>query len=110
MLWGQERLGPPGLLLPCSSMKLSGNDEVDYNSGSVANVSEILVPAANVHNSFSGYSSCTLPVNSKKMSANWMSKNTDKSNEKVDVILQQIHYYILLVIQGHLMSLRNPLI
>ena len=40
-----------------SDMEYFGNDEVDYNSGSVANASEILVPAANVHSSPSGNAS-----------------------------------------------------
>ena len=31
-----------------------GNDELDYNSDSVANASDILVPAANGHSSSSG--------------------------------------------------------
>ena len=34
-----------------SDEKFFGNDEGDYNSGSVANACDILVPAANVHSS-----------------------------------------------------------
>ena len=40
-----------------------GNDELDYNCGSVANPSDTLVPAAN--------------------SATWRWRNTDKPSEKV---------------------------
>ena len=48
-----------------------GNDEVDYNSGSVANASDILVPAANVHSSSSGNPSFNFSAYSKKNSATW---------------------------------------
>ena len=34
-----------------SDKEFLGNDEPDYNSGSVANASDILVPAANIHSS-----------------------------------------------------------
>ena len=34
-----------------SDTKIFGNDELDYNSGSLANASDILVPAANAHSS-----------------------------------------------------------
>ena len=37
-----------------SDKEFFGNDELDYNSDSVANASDILVPAANAHSSSSG--------------------------------------------------------
>ena len=37
-----------------SDKEFFGNDELDYNSDSVANVSDILVPPANAHSSSSG--------------------------------------------------------
>ena len=54
-----------------SDKKFFGNDEVDYNSSSVANASDILVPAANVHSSSSGNPSFNFSAYSKKNSATW---------------------------------------
>ena len=54
-----------------SDKKFFGNDEVDYNSGSVANASDILVPAANVHSSSSGNPFFNCSAHSKKNSATW---------------------------------------
>ena len=49
-----------------SDTKLFGNDEVDYNSSSVANSFDILVPAANVHSSSCGNPSFNCSAHSKK--------------------------------------------
>ena len=54
-----------------SDMEFFGNDEVDYNSGSVANASDILVPAANIHISSSGNPSFNCSAHSKTKSATW---------------------------------------
>ena len=54
-----------------SDMEFFGNDEVDYNSGSVANASDILVPAANVHISSSGNPSFNCSAHSKTKSVTW---------------------------------------
>ena len=56
---------------------------LDYNSGSVANASDILVPAANVHSSSTGSPSFSCSAHSKKESASWMWESTDKLSEKV---------------------------
>ena len=53
-----------------SDMEFFGNDELDYNSGSVANASDILVPAANVNSSSS-------------RSPSWRWTSTYKPSEKV---------------------------
>ena len=47
------------------------NDKLDYNAGSVANASDILVHAANVHSSSSGSPSSNCPVCSKRKSTTW---------------------------------------
>ena len=60
-----------------------GNDELEYNSCSVANASNILVPAANIPSSSSGSPSFNCSTHSKKSSATWRWKNTDKPSEKV---------------------------
>ena len=56
---------------------------LDYNSGSVENASDILVPAANVHSSSSGSPFFSCSAHSKKTSATWMWESTDKLSEKV---------------------------
>ena len=66
-----------------SDREFFGNDEIDYNSGSVTNVSDILVPTANVHSSSSGNSSFDCSAQSKGTSSNWKWKSTDKPSEKV---------------------------
>ena len=60
-----------------------GNDELDCNSGSVANVSDIHFPAANVHSSSSGSPSFNCPACSKNKSATWRWKSTDEPSENV---------------------------
>ena len=67
-----------------SDMEFFGNDELDYNSGTVANASDILVPAANVNSSSSG-------------SPSWRWKSTDKPSEKVQCELTEniiLHFSI----------------
>ena len=49
-----------------SDTKLFGKDEVDYNSSSVANPFDILVPAANVHSASCGNPSFNCSAHSKK--------------------------------------------
>ena len=85
-----------------SDTEFFGNDELDYNSGSVENASDILVPAANIHSSSSGspFFNCS-PGGGKALTS-----QVKKYNARV----QQTYYYIFLVIQSRLMSLRNPLI
>ena len=85
-----------------SDTEFFGNDELDYNSGSVANASDILVPAANVHSSSSRRPSFNCSPGGGKALTSQV--------KKYNVSLQQTYYYIFLVIQGRLMSLRNSLI
>ena len=80
-----------------SDEKFFGNDEGDYNSGSVANARDILVPAANVHSSSSGSSSFNCSARFKKSQLPGVGKATTR------------YYYIFLVIEGRLMSLRKTL-
>ena len=61
-----------------SDEKFFGNDEGDYNSGSVANACDILVPAANVHSSSSGSPSFNCSARSKKKTATWSWNSNDK--------------------------------
>ena len=49
-----------------SDAEFSENNEVDYNSCSVANAFDIMVPAANLHRSWSGNSSFNCSAHSKK--------------------------------------------
>ena len=49
-----------------SDTEFSENDEVDYNSCSVANAFDIMVPAANLHGSWSGNPSFNCSAHSKK--------------------------------------------
>ena len=60
-----------------------GNDQVDYNSGSVANASGILVPGPNVHSLSSGNPCFNCSTYSEKKSAIWRWKSTNKPSEKV---------------------------
>ena len=91
-----------------SDTEFVGNEEVDYNSGSVANASDILVVAANVHSLSSGNPSLNCSAHSKNKSAIWRWKRINNPSKKAQC--KQTYYYIFLVIQGHLMSLRKPLI
>ena len=59
------------------------NYELGYNSGSLANGSNILVPAANLFSLSSRSPSFNCSAHSKKTSATWIWKSTDKPNEKV---------------------------
>ena len=54
-----------------SDTEFFGKNEVDYNPGSVASASDILVPAANAHSSSSGDPSFNCSAYSKKMSVTW---------------------------------------
>lgn len=65
-----------------SDTEFVGNDEVDYNSGSVANASDILVLAANVHSLSSGNPSLNCSGHSKSKSAIWRWKRTDNPSKK----------------------------
>ena len=65
-----------------SDTEFVGNDEVDYNSGSVANASDILVFAANVHSLSSGNPSLNCLAHSKNKSAVWWWKHTDNPSKK----------------------------
>ena len=86
------------------------NDELDYKSGSVANASDILVSAANVPSPSSGSPSFNCSAHSKKSQPPGIGKALTNQVKKYNVTLQQIYYYIFLLIQGQLMSLRKLLI
>ena len=86
------------------------NDELDYKSGSVANASDILVSAANVPSPSSGSPSFNCSAHSKKSQPPGIRKALTSQVKKYNVTLQQIYYYIFLLIQGQLMSLRKLLI
>ena len=85
-----------------SDTEFFGNNELDYNSVSVANTYDILVLAASVHSSSSGSSSFNCSPGG--------GKSLTSQVKKYNVSLQQTYYYIFLVIKGRLVSLRNPLI
>ena len=86
------------------------NDELDYKSGSVANASDTLVSAANVPSPSSGSPSFNCSAHSKKSQPPGIRKALTSQVKKYNVTLQQIYYYIFLLIQGQLMSLRKLLI
>ena len=75
------------------------NDEVDYNSGSVANACGILVPAASFYSSSSASPFFNCSARSKK-------KVSHLELEKK----MTRYYYIFLVTQGRFISLRKTLI
>ena len=93
-----------------SDTKIFGNDELDYNSGSLANASDILVPAANAHSSSSGSPSFNCLAHSKKSQPPGCGKALTIQVQKYNMSLQQKYCYIFLVMKGRLMSLRRPLI
>ena len=93
-----------------SDSKFLGNDGVDYNSGAVANASDILVPPASIHSLSSGKLSFNCLVLFTKSQPSGGGKALTRQVKKYNVSLQQTYYYFFLVIQGYLMSLRKPLI
>ena len=66
-----------------SDTELFGKDEPDYNSGSVTNASDILVPATNVHSTLFESTSFNSSAHLRKNSATWRWKRTEKPSGKV---------------------------
>ena len=93
-----------------SDTEFSGNDELDYNAGSVANASNILVPVANVHSYHLEALLLIVQLVLKTSQPPGDEKALANQVKKYNVSLQQTYYYIFLVIRGRLMSLRKPLI
>ena len=73
-----------------------GNDELEYNSCSVANASNILVPAANIPSSSSGSPSFNCSTHSKKVEPPGDGKALTSQVKKYNVSLQQTYYCVFL--------------
>ena len=88
-----------------------GNYEVDCNTGSVANASDILVPYILLN--FKVHHLDTLPLIVQPILKKWgicRCKSTEKPSEKVQCELTAKILHIFLMIESHLMSLRKLLI